>query len=62
MNTTNLELRCVWINLYGSDHNHVTIMDQSLTLGEAKLRSAEQARDGWQLIARRKITEGDFDE
>jgi hypothetical protein len=56
------EPRLVWINLYGGVGDTIVIIDRSNTLGEAKLRSAEQARNGWILIARRKITEGDFDE
>jgi hypothetical protein len=62
MNTANEPLRCVWVNLYGSHEDRIVITDRSWTLDEATQRSIEQARDGWQLLARRKITEGDFDE
>ena len=62
MSTANEEPRCVWINFYALNEEGMLITDRAWSLDEAKQLSQEQARHGWQLIARRKITEGDFDE
>ena len=58
----NIEPLCVWVNLYGMKGDSLIASDISRSLDEAKQRSAERAEDGRRLIARRKITEGDFDE
>lgn len=62
MSTANNDLRYVWVNIYAMNGDSLIASDISWSLDEAKQRSTERAQDGRHLIARRKITEGDFDE